>query len=112
MSRTQRLICLYLVVATGVALWTPRGAMAGEVVVVTSFPKELFEAYKDAFEARNPGVTVVIKSRPTSAIVAYIQETASRPDADIVWASATDAFAVLKLAEQLAGQTYPDSAAG
>ncbi len=27
-----------------------------QVVVVTSFPKELTEAYKKAFEAKNPGI--------------------------------------------------------
>ena len=35
---------------------------AGEVVVVTSFPKELFETYKREFEAKHPDVTVVVKS--------------------------------------------------
>ncbi|MBD3181035.1 extracellular solute-binding protein, partial [Candidatus Poribacteria bacterium] len=69
---------------------------ADEVVIVTSFPKELFEAYKAAFEAKYPSVNVVIKSKKTSAAVAYIRETASKPDSDIVWASAVDAFAVLK----------------
>ena len=67
-----------------------------EVIIVTSFPKDLFEAYKEAFEAKYPGITVVIKSKKTSAAVAYIRETASKPDSDIVWASAVDAFAVLK----------------
>ena len=33
---------------------------ANEVVVVTSFPKELFETYKKAFEASTPGVKVII----------------------------------------------------
>ena len=40
-------------------------AAAKEVVVVTSFPKELFETYKKAFETKNPGITVVINSKQT-----------------------------------------------
>ena len=40
-----------------------------EVVVLTSFPKELFEAYKQAFEQKTPGVTTGSSgsSRPRSA---------------------------------------------
>ena len=34
------------------------GAAAKDVVIVTSFPKELFETYKKAFELKNPGITV------------------------------------------------------
>ena len=37
-------------------------ALAKEVVIVTSFPKELFETYKKTFEAKNPGINVVINS--------------------------------------------------
>jgi len=83
-------IVLTILIITGDAL------VADEVVIVTSFPKELFEAYKKAFETRYPEITVVVKSKKTSAAVAYIRETASRPDSDIMWASAVDAFAVLK----------------
>ena len=39
------------------------GSARGEVVVLTSFPKELFEAYKKAFEQRTPGVKVVVKQQ-------------------------------------------------
>ncbi len=92
----------------GVGL-TGSAAADEEVVVITSFPKELFEAYKGAFEDRHPETTVIVKSRPTSAIVAHVQETAARPDADIVWASATDAFAVLKEKDLLERHQLPDS---
>ena len=83
-------------VALFACLLPVRGAGADEVVVVTSFPKELFETYKQAFEKRHPDVEVVVKSKSTSASVSYIQETRGHPDADLVWVSATDAFAVLK----------------
>lgn len=84
-----------------------RLAAADEVVIVTSFPKELFEAYNQAFEAEYPGVDVVVKSKSTSAAVAYVQETRRRPDADLVWMSATDAFAVLKAEGLLSSMTLP-----
>ena len=45
-----------------------------QVVIVTSFPKELTEAYKKAFEAKNPGIRVEILNKPTPAGVAYIRE--------------------------------------
>jgi phosphoglycerate transport regulatory protein PgtC len=80
---------------------------AGEVVIVTSFPKELFEAYKKAFETKYPDIVVVVRSKETSAAVTYIRETASKPDSDIMWASAVDAFAVLKKERLLAPYALP-----
>jgi ABC-type Fe3+ transport system substrate-binding protein len=67
-----------------------------EVVIVTSFPKELFENYKKAFEAKHPGVAVVINAKQTNAGVTYLQETKAKPAADIFWVSAPDAFLTLK----------------
>jgi ABC-type Fe3+ transport system substrate-binding protein len=71
-------------------------ALGKEVVIVTSFPKELFETYKKAFEAKNPGINVVINSKQTNAGVTYLRETKARPEADIFWVSAPDAFQTLK----------------
>jgi ABC-type Fe3+ transport system substrate-binding protein len=67
-----------------------------EVVVLTSFPKELFEAYKQAFEQKTPGVKVIVKQQQTNQGVTYLRETRSRPEADVFWVSAVDAFQVLK----------------
>src|SRR3972149_111357 len=83
------------------------GAATKEVVVVTSFPKELFEAYKKAFETKFPGVTVVIKAKQTAEGVTYIRETTSKPEADIMWASAVDAFQLLKIEKLLAQYVLP-----
>lgn len=71
-------------------------AAAKEVVIVTSFPKELFETYKKTFEAKHPGITVVINSKQTNAGVTYLRETKARPEADIFWVSAPDAFQTLE----------------
>jgi ABC-type Fe3+ transport system substrate-binding protein len=71
-------------------------AAAKELVIVTSFPKELFENYKKAFEAKHPDIKVVINSKQTNAGVTYLRETKSRPEADIFWVSAPDAFQTLK----------------
>ena len=71
-------------------------AHASEVVVVTSFPKELFEGYKKAFEAAAPGVKVIVKQQQTNQGVTYLRETKAKPDADIFWVSSVDAFLTLK----------------
>ena len=71
-------------------------ALGKEVVIVTSFPKELFETYKKTFEAKNPGIKVVINNKQTNAGVTYLRETKARPEADIFWVSAPDAFQTLK----------------
>ncbi len=67
-----------------------------KVVVVTSYPKDLTGPFKKAFEAKYPGTTVEILQKKTSAAVKYIQETAKGNTSDLVWASAPDAFEVLK----------------
>jgi phosphoglycerate transport regulatory protein PgtC len=71
-------------------------AVAKEVVIVTSFPKELFETYKKTFESKNPGITVIINSKQTNAGVTYLRETKAKPEADIFWVSAPDAFQTLE----------------
>ncbi len=65
------------------------------LTVITSFPKDLTEVYKRAFEARNPGVRVEVMNRGTSSAVAYVREAPAANKPDIFWASAPDAFEVL-----------------
>ncbi|HEX6082828.1 MAG TPA: extracellular solute-binding protein [Methylomirabilota bacterium] len=83
------------------------GSARGEVVVLTSFPKELFEAYKKAFEQRTPGVKVVVKQQQTNQGVTYLRETRARPEADVFWVSAVDAFQTLKADGLLERLTLP-----
>ena len=83
-------------IAISFVFWLLSGsASAKDVVVVTSFPKELFETYKKAFELKHPGVNVVINSKQTNAGVTYLRETKAKPEADIFWVSAPDAFQTL-----------------
>ena len=85
-----RLTC----VALATAFATPAQAQQ-QVVIVTSFPKELTEAYKKAFEAKNPGIKVEILNKPTPAGVSYIREAPATNKPDVFWVSAPDAFEVL-----------------
>jgi phosphoglycerate transport regulatory protein PgtC len=73
-----------------------------QVVVVTSFPKELTDAYKKAFESSNPGIRVEILNKPTPAGVAYIREAPAANKPDVFWVSAPDAFEVLSKGKLLA----------
>lgn len=70
-------------------------AGAGTVTVVTSFPKELTQAYKSAFEKANPGITVEILNKNTVQGIAYVRELSPGQRPDVFWASAPDAFEVL-----------------
>src|SRR4051812_36214088 len=65
---------------------------ADTVTVVTSFPKELTEAYKKAYEKKYPQDKVEILNKGTSAGIAYVREQAAGSRAEIFWASAPDAF--------------------
>ncbi len=71
-------------------------AHAQQVVsIVTSFPKDLTGVYKKAFEAKNPGVTVEVLNKGTSAAVAFVREAPAGNKPDVFWASSPDAFEVL-----------------
>jgi len=74
-------------------LWTV--AQAGTVTVVTSFPKELTQAYKSAFEKANPGIRIEILNKNTVQGIAYVRELPAGQRPDVFWASAPDAFEVL-----------------
>ena len=47
------------------ASWGMTAAQAGTVTVVTSFPKELTQAYKAAFEKANPSIKIEILNKNT-----------------------------------------------
>jgi phosphoglycerate transport regulatory protein PgtC len=78
---------------------------AGTVTVVTSFPKELTQAYKAAFEKANPTIKIEILNKNTVQGIAYVRELPSGQRPDVFWASAPDAF------EVLAGQKLLDNVA-
>ena len=65
------------------------------LVIVTSFSKDITEPYRQAFQKKYPGTKVEVQNRNTNAAVTFIRETRSNPP-DIMWASAPDAFEVLK----------------
>ena len=83
----------------------PAQALEKQLTVVTSYPKDLTTAFKQAFEKQHPDVKVEMLKKKTTAGVKYIQETASNNSSDLFWASAPDAFEVLKEDELLAKYT-------
>lgn len=94
-----KLFTMGIIIAAVCFLWAGTLVAAGlenKLVVVTSYPKDLTGPFKKAFEAKYPGTTVEILQKKTSAAVKYIQETAQGNTSDMVWASAPDAFEVLK----------------
>lgn len=68
----------------------------GKVTVVTSFSKDVTDPFKASFEANNPGFTLDVQNKSTSSGVKYVDETKSNNQVDLFWASAPDAFEVLK----------------
>ncbi|HIP53262.1 MAG TPA: ABC transporter substrate-binding protein, partial [Chromatiales bacterium] len=66
------------------------------LVIVSSFPEEVTEVYRNAFEAAHPGVTVEIRKKKTTAGIRYLEKPEIRGQVDLFWVSAPDAFEVLK----------------
>ena len=78
------------------AISAPRAQdIENRLVIVTSFSKDVTEPYRTAFQKKYPGTKVEVQNRNTNAAVTFIRETRSNPP-DIMWASAPDAFEVLK----------------
>ncbi len=71
-------------------------APSGKVTVVTSFSKDVTDPIKKAFEAANKGLTLDVQNRNTNAGVKFLDETKANNQVDLFWASAPDAFEVLK----------------
>ncbi|MDP1648887.1 MAG: extracellular solute-binding protein [Rubrivivax sp.] len=90
LSRVRR-----LALTLAAAAFTASTSHAGTVTVVTSFPKELTQAYKSAFEKANPGIKVEILNKNTVQGIAYVRELPPGQRPDVFWASAPDAFEVL-----------------
>ncbi|UFN49313.1 extracellular solute-binding protein [Roseomonas sp. OT10] len=85
-------------------------APTGKVTVVTSFAKDVTDPFKRAFEKAVPGVTLEVQNRNTNAGVKFVEETRGNNQTDLFWASAPDAFEVLKGKRLL--QEYRPRAAG
>ncbi|MBI3435492.1 MAG: extracellular solute-binding protein [Proteobacteria bacterium] len=85
-------------------------APAGKITVLTSFSKDLTDPFKKAFETAYPGTTLEVQNRNTNAGVKFLDETRSANQVDIFWASAPDAFEVLKGKNLL--QIYKPKAVG
>ncbi len=83
--------------------------LEGKATIVTSFPKDLTTPFVAAFEKKHPGAKIDVQNRNTAAAVAFIRETKSSPP-DMFWASAPDAFEVLKKNSLL--QKYQPKAEG
>ena len=75
-------------------------AQARALRIVTSFPPSMIEQYRTAFRAARPDIEVEFVQRKTTAAVALITG-GKLQDADLFWASAPDAFELLKLEGQL-----------
>ena len=91
----RRTLCT-AIAATLLATTAYAQAPAGKVTVVTSFSKDVTDPLKKAFEKANAGLTLEVQNRNTNAGVKFLEETKANNQVDLFWASAPDAFEVLK----------------
>ena len=98
MKRVNTLRALFgaLAVSAISALPVQAADLEGKLVIVTSYPPDTTVTVKKAFEAAHPGVEVEMLKKKTTAGIKYLQETAKNNTSDMFWASAPDAFEVLK----------------
>ncbi len=68
---------------------------ANTVTVVTSFPKEVTDVYKKAFESKYPDVRIEVLNKNTNAALIFIERSGPDQRPDVFWASAPEAFEVM-----------------
>ncbi len=90
----MRALSIKLAAAT-IAFAAVTVCQAGTVTVITSFPKEVTDAYKKAFEAKNPSIKLEILNKSGTTAIPYIRETAVGQRPDVFWSSDVVAFEVL-----------------
>ena len=81
-------------------------ALAGSVTVVTPFPRELTQAYKQAFEKINPDIRLEFLNKGTGQGIAHVRELPAGQRPEVFWTSAPDAFNVMaaqRLLEPVSG---------
>jgi ABC-type Fe3+ transport system substrate-binding protein len=94
-------LCLVAALAPLALAVVPADARGDRPIrVLTSFPPQVLEPFRAAFERRYPETAVEFVQRKTTAGVADI--VSERQRADVFWASAPDAFELLKDAGRLA----------
>lgn len=76
-------------------MWAFPSAAAAQLSIITSYPPSFYEPFRKAFEAHHPDIRLTIVQRNTGSASRFIIDK-SDVAADIFWASATDAFELLK----------------
>ncbi|MBM3530490.1 MAG: extracellular solute-binding protein [Alphaproteobacteria bacterium] len=109
MTRISRRTFVFAAVLTLGASPAFSQGLEDRLIIVTSFPKDLTAPFAGAFQKKYPGTKVEVQNRNTAAAIAFVRETQSNPP-DIFWASAPDAFEVLKKSSLL--QKYQPKAQG
>jgi len=83
------------VAAAAVALAPTLALAADKLVIVTSYPPDTTVTVGKAF-TKATGIQVEMLKKKTTAGIKYLQATAKNNTSDMFWASAPDAFEVLK----------------
>lgn len=97
-----RLPCLsyFLVCLAAAGIAAASAQERQQLIILTSFPDSVYEPFKRAFEKINPDIVLFILNRKTSSAISYIQDGAGH-QVDLFWASAPDAFEILKQSGKL-----------
>ena len=83
----------------------PTKQYSKKLVIISSFPEAMGAIYKTAFDAKHPGVKVIITKQKTGAGIKYIKNNPNT--VDLFWVSAPDAFEVLKEANLSSSCSLP-----
>lgn len=95
MSLCRPLVLAVLVFLVLAGSATESRSATERLVVITSFSDKVSEPIVAAFKQAHPAVSVVVLNRNTAAALSFVREGPSA-GVDVFWASALDAFELLK----------------
>lgn len=98
-------LAVFIVILTSGQLSADSG---GNLVIVTSFPREMTSEFRRAFQKEYENIEVDIIKKKTGAALKYLEQIAEHNTADLIWLSSPDAFEMLK-SRQLLQQYKPKS---
>lgn len=103
-SKTGR-VAFRTVLAATLALGVISAAAATELTVYTAIEADQLQAYKQAFETDNPGITINWVRDSTGIVTAKLLAEKANPQADVIWGLAATSLMLLDNEGMLLG--YP-----
>jgi ABC-type Fe3+ transport system substrate-binding protein len=96
----MKIILSILLFLSPVGLFAKDSDKTSQLNILTSFPPNFYQPFKQAFNQIYPNINVHIRNKKTTASINYLQRKYNH-NIDLFWASSPDAFEILQTSKRL-----------